>query len=206
MDDLYATSSFLHHFKPFCEFKLELQSRKQSIWVKISYFLLRVTLKLERWPWKTKGHIFYGISTEVHHFIAISEFKLELQSGNTQFGSKLAIFCSVGPWNLIDDFKKQKGISSIPLQALCIILWIHTGVTVQKLPNWDKICFDLYDLDLGPLTLAFCMDITFVNGLNSWKFHDDTNTGTLWKRCYSRQIDGQMDGLTEVFLELLGHS
>ena len=37
--------------------------------------------------------------------------------------------------------------------------WSQTGVTVQKRSNWGKICFDLCDLDLWPLT--FCMDITF---------------------------------------------
>ena len=43
----------------------------------------------------------------MHHFVAIGEFKLKLQSGNTQFGSKWAIFCPVWPWNLTDDFEKQ---------------------------------------------------------------------------------------------------
>ena len=61
------------------------------------------------------------------------------------------------------------------------------GVTVWKRPNWGKICFDLCDLDLWSLTLNFCMDITFVNGNNSWKFHDDTMTGTLWKKCHRRR-------------------
>ena len=42
-------------------------------------------------------------------------------------------------------------------------LWIETWVTVQKHPNRGKICFDLCDLYLWPLTLAFCMGITFVN-------------------------------------------
>ena len=55
-----------------------------------------------------------------HHFKAISEFKLELQSRNTQFGSKWAIFCRVWPWNLKDDIGKQQGTSSMLLQALCI--------------------------------------------------------------------------------------
>ena len=41
----------------------------------------------------------------------------------------------------------------------------------------DKLGFDLCGLDLWPLTLTFCMDIIFVNGNNSWKFHDDTMTG-----------------------------
>ena len=39
-------------------------------------------------------------------------------------------------------------------------LWIQTGVTVRKRPNCGKIGFDLCDLDLWPLTLTFCMDIS----------------------------------------------
>ena len=42
-----------------------------------------------------------------HHFKSIGEFKLELQSGNVQFGSTSAIFCPVWPWNLTDDLEKQ---------------------------------------------------------------------------------------------------
>ena len=44
-------------------------------------------------------------------------------------------------------------------------------------PETDKLGFDLCDLDLWPLTLTFGMDITFVNVINSWKFHDDMMTG-----------------------------
>ena len=81
--------------------------RKCSIRVKIGDFLSRVTLKFDGWPWKTIGHFFYATLSFVHHFKAISEFKLELQSGNAQFGSKSAIFCPVWPWNLTDDLEKQ---------------------------------------------------------------------------------------------------
>ena len=42
----------------------------------------------------------------------------------------------------------------------------------------DKLCYDLCDLDLWPLTLAFDMHITSVLGNNSWKFGDDTMMGT----------------------------
>ena len=34
------------------------------------------------------GHLLYAISSCVHHFVAIYEFKLELRSGNTQTGAK----------------------------------------------------------------------------------------------------------------------
>ena len=80
---------------------------KRWIRVKIDDFLSRVTLKFTGWPWKTIGHLFYTTSGFVHHFKAMSEFKLKLQSGNAQFGSKSAIFCPVWPWNLMDDLEKQ---------------------------------------------------------------------------------------------------
>ena len=48
-------------------------------------FSARVTLKFDGWHWKIIGHLFYTTSSFVHHLKSISEFKLELQSGNTQF-------------------------------------------------------------------------------------------------------------------------
>ena len=87
--------------------------RKCSIRVKIGDFLSRVILKFDGWHWKTIGHLFHTVLSFVHHFKAIGEFKLELQSGNAQFGSKLAIFCPVWLWNLTNDIEKQQGAVSI---------------------------------------------------------------------------------------------
>ena len=56
----------------------------------------------------------------MHHFIAICEFKLEIQSGNAQFGSK-SIFLAVWPWNLTDDLENQQGTTPKQYQALRII-------------------------------------------------------------------------------------
>ena len=81
--------------------------RKRPIWVKIGDVLYRVTLKFDGWPWKTIGHLSFAVSNCVQHFIAIGEFKLELQSGNAQFGSNSTIFRAVWPWNLTDDLEKQ---------------------------------------------------------------------------------------------------
>ena len=61
--------------------------RKRPIWVKIDEFFSRVSLQFDVWPCKTIGHLFYATSSFVHHFVAIGDFKLELQSGNAQFGS-----------------------------------------------------------------------------------------------------------------------
>ena len=81
--------------------------RKCPIWVKIGDVLSRVTLKFDGWPWKTIGHLSFAVSSYVQHFIAIGEFKLELLSGNAQFGSNSMIFRVVWPWNLTYDLEKQ---------------------------------------------------------------------------------------------------
>ena len=88
------------------DFKLELQSGNAQFVSKSTIFLSCVTLKFDRWLWKTIGHI-YAASSLMGHFIAISEFKLELKSVNTHFGSKSMIFCPVWPWNLTDDLENQ---------------------------------------------------------------------------------------------------
>ena len=49
-------------------------------------FFAHVTLKFDGWPRKKIRHVFYTTSF-VYHFISINEFKLELQSRNTQSGS-----------------------------------------------------------------------------------------------------------------------
>ena len=81
--------------------------RKRPIWVKIGDVLYHVTLKFDGWPWKTKGPLSFAVSSFVQHFIAIGEFKLELQSGNAQFESNLTIFRALWPCNLTDDLEKQ---------------------------------------------------------------------------------------------------
>ena len=57
---------------------------------------------------KNNSHLFFTTSSFMRHFKAIGELKLVWQSGNAQFGSKLAIFLSRGtlifggwPWKTI---------------------------------------------------------------------------------------------------------
>ena len=97
----YTTSSFVHHFKSIGEVKLELQFGNAQYRWKLVIFSC-VTLKFDGWPWKTIGHLFYTTLSFVHHFKAISEFKLELESGNAKFGSKSAIFvpCDLEIWRM----------------------------------------------------------------------------------------------------------
>ena len=103
----YATSSFMHHLVAIGEFKLELQSGNAQCGSNSTICFSRVTLKFDGWPCKTIGHLFYATSSFVHHFVAIGEFKVDLQSGNAQSGSKSTIFRAVWPWNLTDDLEKQ---------------------------------------------------------------------------------------------------
>ena len=132
-----------------------------------------VNLKFDGWAWKTIALIFkLSIS-----FIAIGQFKLEFLFGNVQFGPK-SVPCDLEIW------RKTSKNNRVPLPCQCKLcasfrsdVWIQTGVTVRKRPNWDKICLDLYDLCLWTLTLTICMDTTLVDGNNSWKFLD-TMRGT----------------------------
>ena len=91
---------------------------------------------------QTIRHLFYNTSSFVYNFKVISKFKLELQSGNAQFWSKLAII--LPPWsqNLTDDFKNNRACLLYYIK-LCASFqshrWIQTGVTVWKLSIRVKI-------------------------------------------------------------------
>ena len=110
-----------------------------------------MTLKFDGWPSKTIGHLFYATSSFVHHFVAIGEFKLELQSGNAQSGSNSTIFWAVWPWNLTDDLEKQWGTSSKQHQAVCIISssyvnsnWSYSPETIKLVLTSVTLTFDLW--------------------------------------------------------------
>ena len=116
----YAPKSYVSfHSDPWIQIGVVI--RKCSNRSQIINFSAPVTLKFHIWPWKIIGQLFYVTSSFVHYFIAICEFKLELQSGNTQFWSKSLFFWAVWPWNLKVDLEKQLGTSSMLLQTLCII-------------------------------------------------------------------------------------
>ena len=68
----------------------------------------------------------------MHHFVAIGEFKLELQSGNGQlrqnrrfFFSRVTLQFDLWPWKTIG-------------HLFYYTWWIQTWVTVRKRPNWFK--------------------------------------------------------------------
>ena len=67
---------------------------KCSIWSKISDFFVLCDLKMWWMTLENNRAPLLCYFKLVHHFMAICEFKLELQSGNAQFGSKSMIFFS----------------------------------------------------------------------------------------------------------------
>ena len=116
--------------------------RKCPIGVKIGDFLSHVTLKIDKWPWRTIGYIFYATSSFVHHFADSDEFKLELQPGNLPFGWKSEFFvaCDLEIWRMT--LKNNR----TPLLCYCKLCesfhshqWIQTGVRVRKRPIRVKI-------------------------------------------------------------------
>ena len=56
--------------------------------------------------------------------------------------------------------------------ALCIISLPYVNLNWSYGPEHPSWVLTL-------VTLTFCMDITFVIGNNSWKFHDDSEKGVM---------------------------
>ena len=75
----------------------------------------------------------------------------------------------------------------------CSLLWIETGFSALKRPNWGQICFHHCEHDIWLLTLTSCMNIASINGNNSWKCHNDTNDDAedIVKKVW--RTDGQTD-------------
>ena len=102
----YAASTFVHHFIANGDSNWSYSPEMPNLGKNWRFFS-RVTLKFDGWPRKTIGHLFYTTLSFMHHFKAIGIFKLDLQYGNAQFGSKLAIFCPGWLWKLTYDLEKQ---------------------------------------------------------------------------------------------------
>ena len=85
-----------------------VRKRLISIRVKIGdFFLSRLTLKFDRWPWKTIAHLFYTMSSFVHHFKAMGEFTWSYILETLNLGQNRWFFCPVWPWDLVDDLGEQ---------------------------------------------------------------------------------------------------
>ena len=123
-------------FESHRQIKTQVTVRKRSIRVKINDFFSRVTLKFDGWPWKIIGHLFYATSGFVHHLVAIGQFKLQLQSGNVQFGSKSMFFFVSCDLEICKMILKNNRAPLLCCFKLCASFESHrqikTQVTVRK--------------------------------------------------------------------------
>ena len=93
----HVPKNYVCYLIAICEFRFELPSGNDQIGAKSSIFRPVWPWNFDGWSWKTIGHLFHAPSSSVHHFIAICEFRLKLQSRNAQFGSKSFIFQTLWP-------------------------------------------------------------------------------------------------------------
>ena len=106
--DTILQSRLLHSFNP-----LDIYwSRQLRVFLHLTLLLLSIYFL--QWHIKTKILIYFNSVTNYHHaeycdmlLHGITEFKLDLQSGNALSGSNSVLFIAMWPWNLTNDLKKQ---------------------------------------------------------------------------------------------------
>ena len=108
--------------------------------------------------WKQKGTFSMLFQGFVHHFVAIGQFKLELQSGTPIWVKTGDLFCPVWPWNLTDDLQNNRA-PFLCCFKLCASFhshqWTQTRVTVQGTPNLGENgeCFVPCNIEIWRMTL-----------------------------------------------------
>ena len=116
--------------------KLGLSSGNAQITAKLSICSALVNLKCDRWPRKT-GNFLYATVSFMHSFVAIYEFKIEVQSRNTQFFSKSSIWTALGHLN---NYAERKGFNNCT-ETKCICnsagdVWMRDTMVVCPCVKW----------------------------------------------------------------------
>ena len=139
-----------------------------------------MTLTFDRWPWKSIGYLCNATSSFVHHFVA----KLELQSGNSKFGSKSTILLAMWPWNLMDDLEKQCSTSPKQHEALCIISssCVNSNWSYGPKPlSWGLTSVTLtFDLWPWPFVWTSISSLVIILKI-SWWFDDANIVKKVWQ-------------------------
>ena len=162
-----------------------------------------MTLKFDRRPWKTIGHLFNATSSFVHHFVAIGDSTLELQSGNAQSGSIRQFLepCDVEIWRMT---LKNNRAPLLCCFQLCAWfhrpMWIQTGVGVRKRLSWVLTSVTL-TFDLWPWPFAWTSLLTMVIAPENFMMIPWWEHG---EKCVTDgrtdgQTDGQTDGLNQSY-------
>ena len=123
--------------------------RKCRISVKIGDFLSCVTLKFDRWLWKTIGQLFYAPSSCMHHFVGICEFKLEWWSGNVHNFTltSVSFTFNLWPWPLARTSHLPMVITP---ETFRVIPWMEhcqkgvtDGRTDRQIDRWKEVFLEL---------------------------------------------------------------
>ena len=165
MDDLQNKRALLLYYIELCAqlqghwyIQTGVTVRKRLIRVKIGDFFC------PWWPWKTIGHLFYTASSFVQQFIVIGAFKLKLQSGNAQYGTKSTMFypCDLEMSRMTLQYTRAPLPSHIKVCAsFRHHMWMQTAVTVCKPLNGVMTSVTL-TFDLCPWTFAWTSRLSMV--------------------------------------------
>ena len=161
----------------------------------LQFFCL--TLKFDRWPSKSIGHLFYATSSFVHHFVAIRvpvrKHPIWLKMSN--FLSFATLIFGRWPWKTIGHL----------FHAYSSYVHHFVAICEFKLESWSgkaqigaKFALTSVTLtfDLWPWLFAWTSCLSMVITPDNFRM-------TWWQEHCEK---GVTDGWTEVFLELLGRS
>ena len=138
----------------------------------------------------------------VQHFVAIGELKLGNSPETPNLGQIWRFLepCDLEIWRMTLKNNRAPLLSIIKLYAsFHHHIWIQTGVTVQKRLSWVVTSVTLtFDLWSWPFVWVSLLSLV-ISPENFMMIR-------LWEHSQKGVTDGQTDGRTEPFIELLGRS
>ena len=100
--------------------------------------------------------------------------------------------CDLGIWWMTLKNDTASLVWHIKLQCIISLPYVNSNWSYGQ--ETANLGFDLCDLDLWPLTLIFCMDITLVNGNHSWEISWWYGDKKRWQEhCNKGVMDGRTD-------------
>ena len=179
-----ATSSFLYHFVPIGEFKLELQSRNAQFGSNSMIF------RAVR-PWNLMDDLEKQEGTSSMLLQALCNISHPLVNSNWSYSPETP--------NL-GQIQKLQGTSPKHHQAICIISSSYVNSNWNYRPETVKSGVDLCDLDLWPWPFAWTSLLSLVMTPENFMMIQ------WWEHSQKGVTDGQTDRRTGPFIELLGRS
>ena len=185
----YAISSFVQHFVPTGEFKLELQSGNAQSGSNSMIFKSRVTLKFDGSPWITIGHLImlFQALCSISYPLVNSNWSYSPETPNLGQIRRFLEPCDLEIWRMALKNNREPLLSNIKLcVSFCHHMWIQTRVTVRKRLSWVvtsvTLTFVLHGRYPGPWWYLLTI---------SWSYDDRNIVKKVWRK------DGQTDRQTD---------